>query len=83
MEEILVEDPDFIFVTIMGSSTQKALDALAQGIQQNPAWSSLSAVQNGRYVILPEDLFHYKPNKRWGESYGYLANILYPEISLD
>lgn len=83
MEEILVEDPDFIFVTIMGSNTQKALDALAQGIQQNPAWSSLSAVQNGRYVILPEDLFHYKPNKRWGESYGYLANILYPEISLD
>ena len=62
---------------------RSALDALAQGIQQNPAWSSLSAVQNGRYVILPEDLFHYKPNKRWGESYGYLANILYPEISLD
>lgn len=83
IEEIIAEDPDFIFVTIMGSSTQKALDALAQGIQQNPAWAGLSAVQNGRYIILPEDLFHYKPNKRWGESYGYLAKILYPEVPLD
>lgn len=83
MEEIIAEDPDYIFVTTMGSSSQKALDALAQGIQQNPAWAGLSAVQNGRYIILPEDLFHYKPNKRWGESYGYLANILYPEVPLD
>lgn len=78
MEEIIAADPDYIFVTIMGSSQQKALDALAEGIQKNPAWSSLSAVQNGRYVILPGDLFHYKPNARWGESYAYLANILCP-----
>ena len=81
MEEILAEDPDFIFVTVMGSSTEKALNALAEGIQQNPAWQSLSAVQNGRYVILPGELFHYKPNRRWGESYVYLAEILYPELA--
>lgn len=78
MEEIIAADPDYIFVTIMGSSQQKALDALADGIQKNPAWSSLSAVQNDRYVILPGDLFHYKPNARWGESYAYLADILCP-----
>lgn len=78
MEEIIAANPDYIFVTIMGSSQQKALDALAEGIQKNPAWSSLSAVQNGRYVILPGDLFHYKPNARWGESYAYLADILCP-----
>ena len=78
MEEIIAADPDYIFVTIMGSSQQKALDALADGIQKNPAWSSLSAVQNDRYVILPGDLFHYKPNDRWGESYAYLADILCP-----
>lgn len=78
MEEIIAADPDYIFVTIMGSSQQKALDALAEGIQKNPAWSSLSAVQNDRYIILPGDLFHYKPNARWGESYAYLANILCP-----
>ena len=82
MEEIsliIAADPDYIFVTIMGSSTQKALDALAAGVQANPAWNSLSAVKNGRYIILPGELFHYKPNRRWGESYEYLAKILYPE----
>ncbi|MCI8815563.1 MAG: ABC transporter substrate-binding protein [Angelakisella sp.] len=78
MEEIIAADPDYIFVTTMGSS-QKALDALRDGIQSNPAWASLSAVQNDRYILLPEDLFHYKPNDRWGESYAYLANILCPE----
>ena len=79
MEEIIAADPDYIFVTTMGSSSQKALDALRDGIQSNPAWASLSAVQNDRYILLPEDLFHYKPNDRWGESYAYLANILCPE----
>ena len=78
LEEILTEDPDFIFVVTMGSDGQKALDALKTGIQANPAWATLSAVKNGRYVVLPKDLFHYKPNARWGESYAYLANILYP-----
>ena len=58
---------------------QKALDYLNGLIQENPAWSGLSAVKGGRYVVLPKDLFHYKPNHRWGESYQYLGEILYPE----
>ena len=32
------------------------------------------------YIVLPKDLFHYKPNNRWGESYQYLGEILYPEL---
>ena len=79
METIIAEDPDYIFVTTMGDS-QKAIDALKAGIESNPAWGSLSAVQNGRYLILPKDLFHYKPNARWAESYEYLARILYPDL---
>jgi len=77
MEEIIAADPDYIFITTMGSA-QKALDALAEGIQSNPAWNSLTAVKNGNTYILPSDLFHYKPNARWGESYAYLADILCP-----
>ena len=30
------------------------------------------------YHDYPGDLFHYKPNARWGESYAYLADILCP-----
>lgn len=78
MEEIIEEDPDFMFVITMGDS-QKAVDALKNGIAANPAWNSLTAVKNGRYLVLPKDLFHYKPNAKWGESYAYLARILYPD----
>ena len=79
IEEIIKEDPDFIFVTTMGDE-QKAIEALKNGIETNPAWKSLSAVENDRYIILPKELFHYKPNAKWGESYRYLAKIIYPEI---
>jgi iron complex transport system substrate-binding protein len=79
MEEIIGEDPDYIFVTTMGN-TEKAIEAMKNGIEKNPAWNNLSAVQNGRYIVLPKELFHYKPNARWGESYEYMAKIIYPEI---
>ncbi len=79
LEEVIASDPDFIFVTTMGDE-QKALNYLDSQIEGNPAWQELSAVKNGRYVILPKDLFHYKPNSRWGESYEYLAKILYPDL---
>ena len=79
LETIIAADPDFIFITTMGASDEAAMAYMQQTFEQNPAWSSLSAVQNGRYILLPRDLFHYKPNARWGESYAYLANILYPE----
>ncbi len=79
IEEIIQEDPDFIFVTTMGDE-QKAIEALKNGIETNPAWKSLSAVENDRYIILPKELFHYKPNAKWGESYRCLAEIIYPEI---
>jgi iron complex transport system substrate-binding protein len=78
MEVIIQEDPDYIFVVTMGDS-EKALQALQDGIEKNPAWSDLSAVKNDRFIVLPKELFHYKPNARWGESYEYVAKILYPD----
>ena len=79
LEEVIAADPDYIFVTTMGDE-QKALDYLNGLIQQNPAWSELSAVKEDLYIVLPKDLFHYKPNNRWGESYQYLGEILYPQL---
>lgn len=76
MEEIIAENPDYIFVVTMGD-VDKAVATLENGIMKNPAWGNLSAVENGNYHVLPKDLFQYKPNARWGESYEYLAKILY------
>lgn len=79
MEIIIDKDPDFIFVTVMGSDTEKALDRLKKDVQSNPAWNNLSAVKKDRYIVLPKELFHYKPNLRWDEAYEYLMEILYGE----
>ena len=82
MEEIIAADPDWIFVTTMGSSDEAAMAYMSSTFENDPAWAGLSAVKNGQYVLLPRDLYHYKPNARWGESYAYLAEILYPDIQL-
>ncbi|WP_250228085.1 ABC transporter substrate-binding protein [Anaeropeptidivorans aminofermentans] len=79
IESIISEDPDYIFVVTMGASSEKAIESLKKGIQSNPAWNELSAVKNDRYIVLPKDLFHYKPNARWGESYEMLKEILYSD----
>ena len=81
LEEIIAAEPDFILVTTMGSSDEAAMAYMEETFGSNPAWAGLSAVQNGRYVLLPRELFHYKPNARWGESYAYLAKILYPDLA--
>lgn len=78
IEEIIKVDPDFILVVPMGD-LEAAEKTMAEGLAKNPAWSSLSAVKNGRYLLLDRELFHYKPNARWGEAYETLFNILYPE----
>lgn len=79
LEVILEKDPDFIFVITMGSDSDKALQALKESLAAQPAWGQLTAVQNGRVTILPKELFHYKPNRRWGEAYAYMLKILYPD----
>lgn len=82
MEEIIAADPDYILVVPMGASEEAAAAYLAEHFESNPAWAGLSAVQNGNYRFLPKDLFHYKPNARWAESYATLAQLLYPGILL-
>lgn len=80
LEEVVAADPEFIFITTMGGEDE-AMAHMARTFGENPAWAGLSAVRSGRCVTLPKELFHYKPNKRWGESYAYLAEILYPELA--
>ncbi len=80
MEKLIEEDPDYIFVLTMGSDMEKVEDRIKADAESNPAWSSLTAVQNDRYIFLPKDLFTYKANHRYAEAYEYLAQIIYPEL---
>ena len=78
LESVIEADPDYILVMTMGSE-ENAKTYMAENIENNPAWSELSAVKNGRYIYLPKDLFHYKPLNRWDESYAYIAKLLLNE----
>ena len=79
LESIVVEDPDWILISVMGSDEAAALAALDASLGQNPAFQALTAVREGRMTVLPKDLFHYKPNIRWSESYAYLYELLYED----
>jgi len=80
MEQVIAEDPDFILVQTMGSDMEAVNERLVSEVESNPAWKELSAVKNKNYIILPKDLYTYKANRRYGEAYRGLAEILYPEI---
>lgn len=77
LESVIELDPDFIFVIPMGNDDAAALKNLKEATEANPAWSTLSAVKNDHYITLDKELFLYKPNERWAESYQTLFDHLY------
>ncbi len=76
METIMQEDPPYIFVIPMGDEAA-AKATMDHMLSVNEGFASLDAVRNGKYFMLPKNLFHYKPNNRWGDSYAYLATLLF------
>ncbi|MBQ8208775.1 MAG: ABC transporter substrate-binding protein [Clostridia bacterium] len=74
MEAILASDPEYIFFSLMGD--EESARANVESLLASEAWSALTAVKEGKAVILPKELFHFKPCSRWGEAYEYLADIL-------
>ncbi len=77
LESVIALNPDYIFVIPMGNDSNAAVSNLERETAADPAWGSLPAVRNGRYIILDPDLFLYKPNDRWNESYSTLYGHLY------
>ncbi len=78
LEAIVAADPEYIFVTTQGDDTEAALANMEELLKSNPAWASLSAVQNGNYYEIDKSLYNSKPNARWAEAYKIIADILYP-----
>lgn len=81
MEQIIIEDPDWIFIFLVGSDLDAAQASLDEALTGNPAWNTLTAVREGRCVFLDRDLFHFHPNDRWAESYAFISGLLKGERS--
>ena len=78
LEEILIKDPEYIFITTMGN--EEAAREYVNSLFSEEGWSTLSAVKNGKVIFLEKDLFHYKPNAKWYSAYEFLCRTLYPEL---
>ena len=76
VEEVIREEPYRIFVVTMGSNTEAAHESLKNMIKENPAWSTLDALESGRLYIMDKTLFNLKPNRRWAEAYAILYEKL-------
>jgi ABC-type Fe3+-hydroxamate transport system substrate-binding protein len=76
MESILIADPDYIFLVVGSADTEAAMNALSAALTDNPAWSTLTAVRENRFIVLDRELFHYHPNERWAESYDFIADLI-------
>lgn len=77
LEQIMADDPQYIFAVYQGSDQEAAQKVMEQTLTASPAWNSLTAVQEGRYYVMDKTLYHLKPTDRWGEAYQRLADILY------
>lgn len=75
LEAIVQADPDYIFISCMGD-LEEGQAQLEASLTSNPIWNTLQAVENNRVFWLDKELFHQKPNARWGESYEILAELL-------
>lgn len=76
LEHIILQDPDYIFFIQQGDNTEGTLANIESFIHDNPAWSSLKAVQNDRVYILEKALYALKPNARWAEAYQKLEELI-------
>ena len=79
MEHIIEQDPDYIFFIQQGDNEEGTKANIQSFIDENPAWSELTAVKEGRVHLMEKSLYALKPNDRWGEAYEILEGIFEDE----
>lgn len=78
LEELVNRNPSVIFLTSMGEGPDIE-KRMKSDVTSNPAWSSLSAVKNGRFYVLPEKYFLLSPGLNYPAAIRYMAKQVYPE----
>ena len=76
IEQIILQDPEYIFFIQQGDDAEGTKANIESFIAENPAWSELTAVKEGKVFLLEKSLYALKPNDRWGEAYEKLEEIL-------
>ncbi len=79
VEHIIEQDPDYIFFIQQGDNAEGTKANIESFIADNPAWSELTAVKEGRVHLMEKSLYALKPNDRWGEAYEILEGMFEDE----
>ncbi len=76
MEALYAENPDIILIQCI-SSENLAKEIVERDFSNNPVWKELQAVKNNKVYYMPNNLFHNRPNAKYGDAYAYMAGVLY------
>ncbi len=79
-ERVVQADPDYVFIMTHGNSEEVKAGFLKE-MQDNQAWSNVSAVKNNHVDVLPSDLFGTNPGTRVTEALDLLHKLLYPDTA--
>ncbi|MBQ9338074.1 MAG: ABC transporter substrate-binding protein [Lentisphaeria bacterium] len=77
-EQLLVDDPDVMFIIMMGSHDMLR-EKFRREFMEQPAWRELKAAKSGRVHFLPTELFLYLPGPDYPAAFRHLKQLLYPE----
>ena len=77
MENVLAANPQVI-LRISHGNAEEMQRMFEREFTQNPLWGTMSAVQNGRVIDLPVDLFFSNPGLTMIDALEQLARVLYP-----
>jgi iron complex transport system substrate-binding protein len=78
-DEIAAWSPEVLIVSPCGFNTEKAVEQAGQLLQQ-PGWSSLPAVRNGRVYAVDANAYFSRPGPRVVDGVELLAHLIHPEI---
>lgn len=75
LEAVLSSDPDKILIVPQGD--EEASRKYIEHLFSQPGWRDVRAIREGSVYYLDKELFHFKPNGRWLESYEVMKEVLY------
>ena len=82
MEQLMLADPDVIFLLRTGPEGKSAASVRAD-LDKRMEWRNLKAVRSGRVYMLEPEMFLYLPGERYPEAFRRVAECLYPEMKTE
>lgn len=76
IEDIVMMDPEYIFIQCMNSEDY-ARESVEKYLSSTDAWAKIDAVANDHVYYLPRGLFHNKPNSKYVDAYQMIFDYLY------